>query len=127
MEQQAPIYTNVAVLISTGAAAVSAICALLAFLFSRKLSRREMVDTLKLEILRVVSTLEGRKKWADTVKESYRENSQIGASIRVLVGLLGPDYQEQKWILLLSVAIQELKNEGNDRLLGMRDINLVDK
>ena len=127
MEQQVPIYTNVAVLISAGDAAVSAICALLAFLFSRKLSRREMVDTLKLEILRVVSTLEGRNKWRDTVDKSYHENNQIGASIRVLVGLLGPDYQEQKWILLLSVAIQELKNEGNDRLLGMRDINLVDK
>ena len=117
------MFNVIVLLFSTGAAVVSAVCAYLA----RKPSRRDRVDTLKLEILRVVSTLEGRNKWKDTVKESYRENSQIGASIRVLVGLLGPDYQEQKWILLFSVAIQELKNEGNDGLLGMRDINLIDK
>ena len=86
-----------------------------------------MVDTLKLEILRVVSTLERRNKWENTVKESYHENSQIGASIRVLVGLLDSDYQEEKWIRLFPVAIQELKNEGNSGLLGMRDINLIDK
>ena len=117
------VFNVIVLLFSTEAAIVSAVCAYLA----RKPSRRDMVDTLNLEILRVVSTIEGRNKWRDTVKESYHENSQIGASIRVLIGLLGLDYQEQKWILLLSVVIQELKNEGNDRLLGMQDINLVDR
>ena len=86
-----------------------------------------MVDTLKLEILRVVSTIEGRKKCVDTAKKSYHKNSQIGASIRVLVGLLDSDYQEEKWIRLFPVVIQELKNEDNNGLLGMRDINLIDK
>ena len=120
MEQQVPIYTNVAVLISAGAAAVSAICALLAFLFSRKLSRREMVDILKFEILRVVSTLKGRNKWRDTVEESYyKENKHIGVSVKPLSGLLEPEYQKDKWVRLFPVAIQELNNEGNDSLLGM--------
>ena len=125
--QQVPIYINVAVLISASAAAVSAICALLTFLFSRKLSRRDMVDTLKLEILRVVSTLKGRNKWRDTVEESYyKENKHIGVSIKSLSGLLEPEYQKDKWVRLFSVAIQELKNEGNDSLLGMGDKNLID-
>ena len=117
------IFNVVVILFSTGAALVSAYCAYL----SRKPSRRDMVDTLKLEILRLVSTIEGRNKWRNAVKESYHENGQIGASIRVLTGLLGPDYQEEKWVRLLPVAIQELKNEGNIELLGMRDISLVDK
>ena len=117
------VFNVIVLLFSTGAAVVSAICAYLA----RNPSRRDMVDTLKFEILRVVSTLEGRKKWADTVGKSYYQNNQIGVSIRVLVGLLSPDYQQEKWIRLFSVAIQELKNEGNDSLLGMRDTNLIDK
>ena len=116
---------NVIVLFfSTGAAIVSAICAYL----SRTPSRRDMVDTLKLEILRVVSTLEGRNKWVDTVKESYyKENKHIGTSIEPLTRLLESKYQKDKWVRLLPVAIQELKNEGNDRLLGMRDIHVLNK
>ena len=117
------IFNVVVLLFSTGAALVSAYCAYL----SRKSSRRDMVDTLKLEILRLVSTIEGRNRWRNTVKESYHENSQIGASIGALVGLLGHDYQEDKWIRLFPVAIQELKHEGNDELLGMQHINLVNK
>ena len=77
------VFNIIVLLFSTDAAIASAICAYLA----RKPSRRDMVDTLNLEILRVVSTIEGRKKWVDTAKKSYHENSQIGASIRVLVGL----------------------------------------
>ena len=128
MEGNTAIFNDAAVLVSAGAAAIGALCALLTFLLSRKLSRREMVDILKFEILRVVSTLKGRNKWGDTVDESYyKENKQIGVSIKPLSGLLEPKYQEDKWVRLFPVAIQELKNEGNDSLLGMRDINLVDK
>ena len=50
------VFNVIVLLFSTGAAVISAICAYLA----RKPSRRDMVDTLKLEILRVVSTLEGQ-------------------------------------------------------------------
>ena len=118
-------FFNVIVLLfSTGAAVVSAVCAYLA----RKPSRRDMVDTLKLEILRVVSTIEGRKKWVDTVNESYyKENKHIGTSIKPLAGLLDSDYQQDKWVKLLPIAIQELKNEGNAPLLGMRDKHILDK
>ena len=127
MEQQVPIYTNLALLISTGAAAISAICALLTFWFSRKLSRREMVDILKFEILRVVSTLEGRNKWRNTVEESYsKENKHIGVSIKSLSGLLEPEYQKDRWVKLFPVAVQELKHEGNDSLLEMGNRKLID-
>ena len=44
-------HLNDPVRVSTLAAAVSAVCALLTFLFSRKRSRRDMVDILKIEIL----------------------------------------------------------------------------
>ena len=118
------VFNVMVLLFSTGAAVVSAVCAYLA----RKPSRRDMVDTLKLEILRVVSTIEGRKKWVDTVNESYyKENKHIGTSIKPLAELLDPDYRKDKWLRLLPVAIQELKNEGNDKLLGMQHKNLVDK
>ena len=118
------VFNVIVLLFSTGAAIVSAICAYLA----RKPSRRDMVDTLKLEILRVVSTLEGRKKWLDAVRKSYyEENNHGGTSIEPLAELLDSDYQKDKWIRLFPVAVQELKNEGNSGLLGMSDINLVDK
>ena len=45
-----------AVIFSAGAAGISAFFAGLAFLFSRRGSRQEIVDILKLEILQVVST-----------------------------------------------------------------------
>ena len=110
------------------AAAISASCAFLTlfiYMFSKRPSRREMVDILKFEILRLVSTLEGRKIWNDTVEKSYRKNGSIGVSLEDLAGLLGTDYQENKWRRLFSVAIQELKNEGNDRLLKMKDISVI--
>ena len=110
------------------AAAISASCAfltLLIYMFSKRPSRREMVDILKFEILRVVSTLEGQKIWNSTVEESYRNNRSIGVSIVDLAGLLGKDYQKNKWRRLLAVAIQELKTEGNDRLLGMKDRSVI--
>ena len=52
--------------VSASAAAISAICALLTFLiylFSRQPSRREMVDILKIEILKIVSSVERREIW----------------------------------------------------------------
>ena len=54
MEENVTILTQTAVFISTAAAAISAFFAGLAFLFSRRVSRREMVDILKIEILQVV-------------------------------------------------------------------------
>ena len=56
-------FNVIVLLFSTGAAVVSAICAYL----SRKPSRRDMVDTLKLEILQTVYTTEGRNHWINMV------------------------------------------------------------
>ena len=58
IEGNTTIFGDTAVLVSAGAATISATCALLTFLFSRKLSRRDMVDILKIEILRVVSSVQ---------------------------------------------------------------------
>lgn len=56
-------YLNDPVHVSTTAAALSALCALLTFLFSRRLSVREKVDILKAEILRVGSVVDDRQEW----------------------------------------------------------------
>lgn len=81
---------NDPVRVSTLAAAVSAVCALLTFLFSRKRSRRDMVDILKIEILRVVSSVQGREVW---IKEHRlyltHTGGRSGPTARKLVGLLG--------------------------------------
>jgi len=88
--------TDPAVLVSAGAAAVSAICALLAFLFSRKLSRRDMVDLLKIEILQVVSSVQGRDAWIKTAALSKMyDGGGVGPRTDRLAGLLGSKYQKK--------------------------------
>lgn len=105
--------------VCTLAAAVSAVCALLTFLFSRKRSRRDMVDILKIEILRVFSSVQGREVW---IKEhrlylTYT-GGRSGPTARRLVGLLGKRYKKKKWMMLVLVAIEELRIEGYRDLLG---------
>ena len=135
MEENAIIFNNAAVLVSAGAAAISAIFAGLAFLFSRKLSRRDMVDILKVEILQVVSSVQGRKAWIETVELSKIVDSQGIAGPRAdrLAGLLGvrtnntlkswlkikSKYETKKWLWLIPVALEELKREGYENLLRL--------
>ncbi|MDE0397687.1 MAG: hypothetical protein OXL96_07795 [Candidatus Poribacteria bacterium] len=129
MEENVTILTQTAVFISTAAAAISALFAGLAFLFSRRVSRREMVDILKMEILQVVSTVQGREGWLQVVAISRMYDGGAGPRIDRLAGLLGgmyqskrkrkSKYQKDKWMALLPIALEELKKEGYKDLLGM--------
>ena len=130
MEENVTTLAHAAVFISAAAAAISAFFAGLAFLFSKRVSRREMVDTLKLEILQVVSTVQGREAWIKmaTISRMY-EGGGVGPRMDRLAGLLGvmyqskrkrkSKYQKDKWMALLPIALEELKQEGYRGLLGM--------
>ena len=108
-----PVYVSAAV------AAMSALCALLTFLFSRKPSRRDMVDILKIEILRVVSSVQGREVWIKYHRRYLMHTGgRSGPTARTLVGLLGHKYKKEKWMILVLVAIEELRKEGYRDLLG---------
>ena len=91
MEGNAAIFNDAAVLVSAGAAAVSAICAYL----SRKPSRRDMVDTLKLEIMQMVYTTEGRNRWVNMVHNSEVYDDYFGPNPESLAVLLSPKYQKK--------------------------------
>ena len=134
MEGDATIFNDAAVLVSAGAAAISAFFAGLAFLFSKRVSRREMVDTLKLEILLLVSVVEGREAWIEMVNTSkIYEGGGVGPRVNRLAGLLGviyqsklkskrkgkSEYEKDKWMVLIPVALEELKKEGYKNLLGL--------
>ena len=134
MEGNATIFNDAAVLVSAGAAAISAFFAGLAFLFSKRVSRREMVDTLKLEILLLVSVVEGREAWIEMVNTSkIYEGGGVGPRVNRLAGLLGviyqsklksnrkgkSEYEKDKWMVLIPVALEELKKEGYKNLLGL--------
>ncbi|MCY4554120.1 MAG: hypothetical protein OXC79_10645 [Candidatus Poribacteria bacterium] len=86
-------------LLSAWASVISAICALLTFmlyLFSRKLSRRDMVDLLKIEILQVVSSVQGRDAWIKTAALSKMyDGGGVGPRTDRLAGLLGSKYQKK--------------------------------
>ena len=115
MEGDATIFNDAAVLVSAGAAAVSAICAYL----SRKLSRRDMVDTLKLEILQMVYTTEGRNRWVDMVHNSEVYEDYFGPNPESLAVLLPRKYRKKKWVYLILPALEELKREGYRDLLDL--------
>ena len=120
------MFCDTAAIFSAGAAVLSAFFAGLAFLFSRKLSTRERIDILKAEILRVVSTIEGKKQWGEALMKSRSDNGHIAANIEVVVPLLCAKYK--KWdTQLLSAAIAELRNEGYGKLLGHPDIKFTSR
>lgn len=113
---------DLTVLISTGAAAVSAICAFLSFLFSRRLSQRGMLEHLKVEILRVVSSAHGQAYWMQTMDLSRTfEGGGVGVKVDSLAPLLGRKYKKKKWVDLIPPALEELRKEGYEDLLGMSD------
>ena len=76
-----------------------------------------MVDILKLEILQVVSTTQGRAAWIEMVNISQTlEGGGVGPRIDRLAGLLGgmyqskrkrkSKYQKDKWMALLPIALE---------------------
>ena len=97
--------TIFAVFLSAGAAVISAICAVLA----RKPSRRDMLDILKVEILRVVYTTEGRDRWVTQVHNSsvYAED-YFGPDPESLAVVLPRKYRRKKWVNLILPALEEL-------------------
>ena len=114
--------------LAVGAAIVSAACAFLAYRQSKVLSTREKIDILKAEILQVISTIEGRKQWEASLMASYRENGNIAANIEVVVPLFESKYDDDNWIMLLPAALEELKNEGYDKLFrNLTDVPLSRK
>ncbi len=127
-------FFNDPVRVSTTAAAISALTALLTYLSSKKLSRRDMVDILKVEILEVVSSAHGRNAWFKMLSISgSSENGVTGVRADGIAGLLGvgtksrilswfrmkSKYERRKWIWLLPVTVEELKREGYQNLLGL--------
>ena len=113
----ATTHMELVVLVSAIAAAVSAMSALLTFLFSRKRSRRDRVDILKIEILEKVSHVEGRDLWIKTMSLSAM---RVGGGPRFddIAKFLGAKYARKKWVRLIPVALEELKRDGYSRLLG---------
>ena len=94
MEGNTTVFNDVALLVSVGAA-ISAMSALLAFLYSSKLSRRDMVDILKIEILRVVSSVQGREVWIKHHRYYLTSTGfRSGPTARTLAGLLGRKYKK---------------------------------
>ena len=120
MEGNTSIFNDAAVLMSAGAAAVSAFFAGLAFLFSRRLSTREKIDILKAEILRFVSIVENRQAWVTMgILSRQIEGWGIGPDVRSLADFLGAKYKKEKWVVLIPAAIEELRHEGYSQLLGL--------
>ena len=79
-----------------------------------------MVDILKIEILRVVSSVQGRDLWLKMVALSKEfEGGGIGPRADSLADLLGSKYKRKKWLWLIPVALEELKREGYGNLLGL--------
>ena len=114
------ISTNTAIIMSAGTVTVGAICALLTFLFSRQISRRDRVDFLKIEILRAASSVQGKELWITTLHKylTYTGN-RSAPTANTRAGLLGRNHKKKEWVLLILVAIEELKREGYQNLLGL--------
>ena len=78
-----------------------------------------MVDTLKLEILKMVYTTEGRNSWVSVVHNSEVYEDYFGPNPESLAVLLPCEYQKKKWVNLILPALEELKREGYRDLLDL--------
>ena len=117
------IFNNPMALVSVASATVIAICAVLSLWFSRKVAEQRRVDILKMEVLKIVCTVEGQKIWKTAVYVSQMyEGHGLGPKTERLAELLSvknPKFKKDKWIRLIPVALEELKKEGNKHLLGL--------
>lgn len=115
MDGNTTIFNDAAVFLSAGAAVVSAICAYL----SQKPSRRDMIDILKVEILQVAYTEEGRDSWVNIVHNSEVYEDYFGPNPESLAVLLSRKYRKKKWVNLILPALEELKREGYRDVLDL--------
>ena len=106
-----------ALIISASAAAFSALTALLSFVYSRKKSRRDMLDQLKMEIILYVSSRNASKymKWINSLQHPY--SVSIARKSKELAKLLGRQFEKKKWITLIPIAMTELQIEGYSNFL----------
>ena len=124
MEKIVACFNN-PVWVSTFAAAVSAVCALLTFLYSRKPSRRDRVDILKLIILEIVSFEDSKELWQYMVNLSKGlEGGGVGPKVNRLAEFIATytknkRYRKEKWLTLIPVACRELIREGYGTLLRL--------
>lgn len=82
-------------------------------------TRRDRVDELKFELLRVVSTVKGREDWMKAIELYKIQGDADGINVKDLSNLLRSKYQKKKWYELLPLALTELRNEGYHEPLGM--------
>lgn len=108
------------VYVSAAAAVFSAFFAGIAILFSFRRSTREKLDIVKADILRFVSIKENRDKWIITGKLSQIfDGGGVGPDAKRLARYLGFKYIRKKWYILIPAAIEELRHEEYQRLLGI--------
>lgn len=93
-------------------AAVSALFAGLAFLFSRIPSGLERLETLKLEILAFLTT-EGLNH------DEFLNNLGHYSNLKKAASYLGKKYTKARWSNLLMAAVIELKNSGHEELFSL--------
>ena len=109
-----------ALIISACAAAFSAFTALLSFVFSRKRSRQDVLDQLKMAIMLLVSLRNDSKydeymEWIESLKHPH--SVPIASKSEELAKLLGRQFEKKKWITLIPVAMAELQIEGYSTFL----------
>ena len=116
------------VVITAWATATIALIAILKFVIpSKKLqperSKREMINIVKDDIHILIASTQGRVVWQRTVTISQEyEGGGLGPKIGTLAELLAvkdSKYRENKWIELISVALEELIQEGHRGKLGL--------
>ena len=106
----APIINALAVLTSTG---------FIIWTTCFRKTRRDRIDELKLEVLRIVSNVKGHEDWIKAMDLSELQGREGIVKVMDLLKLLHKNYRKKKWCELLPVALSELRNEGHHELLGM--------
>lgn len=77
---------------------------------------------MALQILQVVSSARGRASWIQEMEFSKTfEGGGVGVRVDSLAPLLGRKYKRKRWVSLIPPALEELKKEGHQNLLGMSD------
>ena len=102
------------------AAFASAFFAGLTFCFTRRLSTREKLEIVKVDILVFTAGAERRSVWVKTSQVSQEfEGGGIGPKVERLADLLvlqHKRYKKEKWMYLIPAAIEELRKQGYEWL-----------